>query len=222
MNAAMRTRGASASVVDVAPRGSPPIERMFVHLAIYARDGEKRDRVLGFARASLSIDDMLESTLRAPRDEGIAVELVDPDDSRVLGSMTPVAGIQSNQALEPEKLEWRGQLQIADRTLDLLFDSTPGYIGHSRLMPIYALLAAGLIVSGRSARLRPPAHAPSTAGLEALTQELLDEVTERRHSEQRLSRSEARYRVLVENSPDAILLNQQGRISFVNNAVFTS
>ena len=84
-------------------------------------------------------------------------------------------------------------------------------------MPIYALLAAGLIVSALGSiaafqltrrRLR----------LEALTQELLDEVTERRHSEQRLSRSEARYRVLVENSPDAILLNQQGRISFVNNA----
>ena len=54
--------------------------------------------------------------------------------------------------------------------------------------------------------------------LQALTRELLEEVAERRNSEQRLSQSEARYRVLVENSPDAILLHNHGRIVFANGA----
>jgi PAS domain S-box-containing protein len=44
------------------------------------------------------------------------------------------------------------------------------------------------------------------------------EVAERRNSERRLSESEARYRVLVENSPDAIILNERGHIRFANGA----
>ena len=58
--------------------------------------------------------------------------------------------------------------------------------------------------------------------LQALTKELLEEVAERRNSEQRLSQSEARYRVLVENSPDAIFLHRHDRITFANNATVRS
>jgi PAS domain S-box-containing protein len=51
-----------------------------------------------------------------------------------------------------------------------------------------------------------------------MSQDLLAEMRERRRSEQRTAQSEARYRVLIENSPDAILLIKQQRVVFVNRA----
>ncbi|MGH8175883.1 MAG: ATP-binding protein [Steroidobacter sp.] len=223
MGAAAQTNRASAAIVEVrASIGEPPIERFQVYLPIFDRAsmGAPPGEVLGFVRTTFSIDDMLEATLSEAAQEGVAVELVDPFDMAILGSMTPVSAWRRERAIKafnPKPLRWTGQLQVADHVLNLQFASTPGYARHPKLSAIWALLAAGTAVTLLGAvaafhltrrRLR----------LQRLTKELLAENAERRHSQQLLSQTEARYRVLVENSPDAILLNRDGRILFANRA----
>ena len=71
---------------------------MFVYLPIFDREAvTTRVGVLGFVRTSFSIDELLRTTLIDGAHEGIAVELTDPDDSTILGSMTPVSGSAVNR-----------------------------------------------------------------------------------------------------------------------------
>src|SRR5262249_4457030 len=114
-------------------------------------------------------------------------------------------------------LQWQGRVQIADLPLTLDFGSTAAYAAHPRLFPIYLLFAAGLAASlfGAGAVLQLTRR---RLRLQALTRELLVEVAERRYSEQRLKESETRYRVLIENNPDAILLHRDGHVTFANSA----
>lgn len=54
--------------------------------------------------------------------------------------------------------------------------------------------------------------------VEMRTRELLDEVQERRRAEQALGESEERYRRLVELSPEAIAVHNEGKVVYVNPA----
>ncbi|MBB6095352.1 PAS domain S-box-containing protein [Povalibacter uvarum] len=115
------------------------------------------------------------------------------------------------------ELEWAGKIAIADRNFLLRFRTAGNYAGQKPPVPFWLLFAAGLAATllGTVAmyfitrnRLRA----------ESMSQDLLSEMRERRRSEQRTAQSEARYRVLIENSPDAILLVKQQRVIFVNRA----
>src|SRR5262249_28236128 len=139
----------------------------------------------------------------------------DPTGGNVVATTGQAAPATPTEHRSP--LQWQGHIQVADLRLNLDFGSTDTYAAYPRLVPIYLLLVAGVVASLLCAggmwqltkrRLR----------MQALTHELMDEVAERRLSEQRLKESETRYRVLIENNPDAILLHRDGRVTFANSA----
>jgi PAS domain S-box-containing protein len=219
MERAAQRNDPSTARLELAAPDEPPVERLLVYLPVYDGDAPEDGSVLGFVRTGLSIDDMMRETLHDAAEKGIALELVDPRDGGIVGAMTPVGGppLRRLGALNPRQLQSKRDLLVADMTMHLNFASSPGYIGHPRLAPIYGLLAGGIVVTFLGAYAafqltRRRLH------LQTLTQELMSEVAERRSSERRLLESEARYRVLVENSPDAIILNQGGQIRFADDA----
>jgi PAS domain S-box-containing protein len=207
MKKSLRTNQPNAVRLRLQRTNAPSIERVFVYVPIIDRHSNEAE---GFVRTSISIDEMLRSAVIASARKGVDVRIVHEGANDIMTSPGKTSsGI--------DKQNWRGGLNIADLRVELEFVTAENFPDYPRLPPIYGLLVAGLAVSILGAiavyhltrrRLR----------LQSLTRELLMEVSERRQSEQRLSSSETRYRVLVENSPDAILLHQQGRITYLNKA----
>jgi diguanylate cyclase (GGDEF)-like protein/PAS domain S-box-containing protein len=79
----------------------------------------------------------------------------------------------------------------------------------------YRMLAA----DGRAVWLRDIVTVVSEGGRPTKLRGVMVDITERKQAEQRLRESEARFRRIAEQSPDAILMHQAGRIVFVNEAM---
>ena len=206
---------ARAIVVD-----SPdPVPRRFVHIYLpvvqhHVRREAATDVPYGYVRLRFVLEDMFAETAREALEAGIEQSIVMGDAG---GAQSDPEGHIEPGTLLSEDLVWTGSIPVADRSLHLQLRATERYSGRPDFFSTWPLLAAGL-----SLTLLGTATAYFLAGsrmrLHQLAQSLLEQVHERQLSEQRTLQSETRYRVLIENSPDGILLFRQLRIVFANRA----
>ena len=191
-----------AAVVGYGERALTYIYLPVYHLASSAPTVEPM-ALDGYVRIAFSVDDLMQPTLREAQRDGIEVTLPE------YAATAPT--------LASNELARNGYLHIADQAHLLRFLALPHYVGAPRVRGIWILVGVGVFTTilGAGAALlltRNRLH------LQMLARELTEENAERRRSEERLSQSEARYRILVENSPDAVLLNRAQRVAFVNRA----
>lgn len=169
----------------------------------------------GYVRLRFLLDEMLAEIERSAGARGVETRLLRSSaESQQAGTTrTPVLAL----ARQPE-LAWSGPIQIADLSFVLEFRGEPSFDGQAvSLVPFWLLLAAGAATSLLAATAM---YYITRARLRAtrMAQDLLAEMRERRRSEERTAQSEARYRVLIENSPDVILLIKHQRVVFANRA----
>jgi PAS domain S-box-containing protein len=163
----------------------------------------------------MELADMLADIAADAAAAGIEQTLVVPTTTVASGS---VAGVVERHATFASDLVWTGAVALADRHLILRQSATDQYRGRANLLASWPLLAAGLsltLIGAATAFFL----ARSRLSLQQLAQSLLVQVRERQLSEQRTFRSETRYRVLVENSPDGITLYRDEKLVIANRAV---
>ncbi|MBI2532880.1 MAG: PAS domain S-box protein, partial [Deltaproteobacteria bacterium] len=86
------------------------------------------------------------------------------------------------------------------------------------LSAVLLLTVLAYLIAFRDARLASAVES-RTREIDSARRDLETELTERKAVEARLQAAEERYRHLVDFSPDAVLVNFQGRIVYVNSAV---
>lgn len=185
-----------------------------VYLPVYPHRGsasEGSEIAEGYVRVRFVLEEMLAATVGEARAAGIE-EKVDVS----FGDATPLAP-KPDGARRGDELVWTESIPLADRNLWLQLRATDAYAGHARFLSNWPLLGAGLALTLLGA-LGAFKLASSRLRTQELNESLLVQMRERQLSEQRTAESEARYRVLVENSPDAIFLYRQRRVAFVNAA----
>ncbi|MFL6548888.1 MAG: ATP-binding protein [Povalibacter sp.] len=205
----------------VIAEGSPTdgMQRRFVHiyLPVYqhhvSKEPAAQQEPYGYVRLRMVLDDIIADTADEALAAGIEQTLIVPP------SNTPLATegtVRQTSALDSQ-LMWRGSIVLADRNLILQLRATRDYKDHAHLVSIWPLLIAGLTLTllGTATAYF---LARSRLRLAQLADSLLVEVRERKLSEQRTAQSETRYGVLIENSPDGILLYRQLRVVFANRA----
>ncbi len=210
------TSGASAVVATVEEGGRI---RKFVHayLPVYAHNGHPLPAhadPYGYVRVRFVPEEMARGTMEAARQAGIAVSLTVPE-----GPVTQDReGKVRAEFADGARFVWTGTIAFADRNLQLEFRTTPAYAaGMPTFWSAWPMLLIGSLLTTLGA-LGTYSLANSRMRLQLLAEDLTIQVRERRLSEQRTAQSEQRYRVLVENSPDCILLFRNHRAVFVNQS----
>lgn len=220
MDATAKTDAASAAI-SAGVNLVPPDPRRYVHVYLPVHSRATRTaaaqwrEVEGFVRLRFVLEEITQGVAEQARDSGIEMELLDP------GPQSPAADIGEGAVVVDDSwnasrpLQWRGGIAIADRTLSLQFRTLPGHVGTQLPLPVWSLLLAGLASTALGA-LATFHLTRSRLRTEFMSRNLAAEMRERRLSEERTAQSEARYRVLIENSPDAILMVRAGIVTFVN------
>jgi PAS domain S-box-containing protein len=198
MRAADDRKSSSAGIIVARGERGEAIRWMHIYLPVYAHpsaDGGLFAVVMspaGYVRVRFPLDDMLADIYEEARKAGI--------DVRVLESSASSAS--HPPALPPATIDWRSRLAwsadiaVADRKLRFEATATRTYAQRPTLAAALPLALTGLSITLLGA-----------VGAYQLAR-----------SRQRIAQSEVRHRVLVDNSPDAILLYQRGRTIFVNRA----
>lgn len=222
--AAMRTadsrKSTSALIIRQRDEHGDPRRWIHIYLPVYEQPpvGGSLSVVLtpaGYVRVRFVLDDMLEDMVREARIAGIAFHVIELTDDKGSNPADPSAVSARTGWRAP--LAWSAQVAVADRKLSMHARATARYSGQPRLASTLPLVSTGLIMTLLGA-LGAYHLARSRLRSQKLAGKLMVEIRERRSSEQRMAQSEERYRVLVENSPDAILLYQRERTVFVNRA----
>lgn len=222
LDRSVATGSASASISEVEGQWQGhPARVVRILLPIYTRatiDAELPAReVDGALLLRFTLDEVAESVAEEARNMGIDMRLV------VQGPNAPAADVGEGEIVTPaswldrESLEWRGGIQIADRAVSLQFRATDQYVMDRPVITGRTALLIGLAGS-LAAALTTWFLTRSRLRNERMSKNLAAEMRERRLSEQRTAESEERYRVLIENSPDAILMIRGDRVTFVNRA----
>jgi PAS domain S-box-containing protein len=205
---------ARALISDVPGEDGTTRRAVQIYLAVHqphSRSEQPADTPYGYVRARFVLDEVLADTARDAMNAGIEQRIVLAQE----GSDVDSTGV--NNIASSDGLLWTDALTIADQTLQLQLRATDRYAGHPRFLSTWPLLVGGACLT-----LLGTATAFFLAGsrmrLQQLAQSLLEQMRERQLSEQRTAQSEARYRVLVENSPDSILLYRQQHVVFANRA----
>jgi PAS domain S-box-containing protein len=220
MSATAQTDAASA-VIAPGVNLTPPDPRRYVHvyLPVYSRATRTAAapwrELDGFVRLRFVLEEITQSVAAQARDSGIEMRLLErgPQSGATdVGEGEVVADSSWNTS---RPLEWRGGIAVGDHMLSLQFRTAPGYAGTQLPLPVWSLLLAGFASTALGA-LATFYLTRSRLRTELMSRNLAAEMRERRLSEQRTAQSEERYRVLIENSPDAILMIRGGVVTFVN------
>lgn len=220
MHTANRRRSTSALIIPQPDEHGHVRRWVHVYLPVFARSPAVSSLSVplepaGYVRVRFVLDDMVDDMMRQAQAEGVEISVpefaaaaaADPEDGSTFWT-----GTGWN-----DPLEWQAEVAVADRTLLLRARTTARYAGQPRLASTLPLLITGLTLTLLGA-IAAYQLSRSRLRSQRLAAELLVEIRERRNSEQRTAQSEARYRVLVENSPDAIMLYKNSQIIFVNRA----
>jgi PAS domain S-box-containing protein len=202
------TSGASAVVATIEDGGRV---RTFVHvyLPVYAHNGDSqnaRGAPYGYVRVRFVPGEMARGTMEAARQAGIAVSLTVPEGA---GGQDREGRVREEFA-DGQRFIWTGTIAFADRGLQLEFRTTPAFEAMPDWWSAWPTLLIGTLLTGLGA-CGAYSLANSRMRLQLLAEDLTVQVRERQLSEQR-------YRVLVENSPDCILLFRNQRAVFVNQS----
>ena len=220
MDATAKTDAASAAI-SPGIHLTPPDPRRYVHvyLPVYSRatraaaaDWRELD---GFVRLHFVLEEIAQDVAAQARDTGIEMELLEPGPQSAAADTGEGEVVIDDSWNESPSLEWRGGIAIADRTLSLQFRTLPGYAGAKPPLPVWSVLLAGLVTTLLGA-LAAFYLTRSRLRNELMSRNLAAEMRERRLSEERTAQSEERYRLLIENSPDAVLMVRAGIVTFVN------
>lgn len=219
MSAASRTDMASVAI-SPGVNLRPPDPRRYVHvyLPVYSRTTRAASapwrELDGFVRLRFVLEEIAEGVASQAREMGIEMQL---DTGPALGAADVGEGevVVNHFWNSSRPLEWRGGIAVADHLLSLQFRTTPAYAGAQLPLPAWSLLLAGFASTAMGA-LATFFLTRSRLRTERMSRNLAAEMRERRLSEQRTAQSEERYRVLVENSPDAILMVRGGIVTFAN------
>ncbi len=222
--AAMDVAAASdiASAVITSGRNlTPPDPRRIVnvYLPVYSR--ATRAAVLswreleGFVRLRFVLEEIMQGVALQAREAGIEMRLLEADAGVGAADVGEGAIIDEESWTQSGSLEWRGGIAVADGMLSLQFRTTDAYPGARPAVPGWALLLAGFAATALGA-LAAFYLTRGRLRTERMSRNLAAEMHERRLSEERTAQSEERYRVLIENSPDAILMIRDSVVTFVN------
>lgn len=166
----------------------------------------------GFLVALYDLQIWLQSLVQASVDDGIYLRLTDvsqPSVASVLLDTLP-------DGIDPI---WVKDLEIASRTWRLEMQSIkpfwkPGSTVEEQLYLVFSVMAAFMAVFatlGSAGRF-----AATNAVVTQRTHELREELKQRQLTELALLESEGRYRSLIEKAPFIILVQQEGRIVYLN------
>jgi len=130
--------------------------------------------------------------------------------------------LEANQALS-NMLGYKTFEEYSSRNLEIEPDATYNRQGFKEKLErenkIIGLEAEWLKKDGTPLFVRENAQAVRDANGAIIYYEgTVEDITERKHAADKLKESENRYRLLVNNSPDAIGVHSEGKIVFVNNA----
>jgi PAS domain S-box-containing protein len=207
-----RDASAHALIVDAPPEEGPG---RYVHIYLSVsqhdanHDAPASREPYGYVRLRFLLEDMLSDIAREAQAAGIAQSL------KATSSIDD-PGVQDD-ASSVADLVWNGSISLADQNLILRFRATDRYQDRPRFLSVWPLLFTGLLLTllGTAAAFF---FARGRLRLQQLAESLLVQVRERQLSEHRTAQSEIRYRVLVENSPDGILLYRKERVVFASRA----
>ncbi len=220
MDAAAR-RDAASAVITVGRTLSPPDDRRYIHvfLPVFSRATRTAGRdwreIDGFVRLRFVLEEIAEGIVAEARDAGIEMRLIEAGPGVEAADVGEGEIVSGESWSESTPLEWRGGIVFADRALSLQLRATEHYAGARPPLPGWSLLVAGLGGSILGA-LTMFYLTHSRLRTERMSLNLAAEMRERRLSEQRTAQSEERYRVLIENSPDVILMIRGGTVTFAN------
>jgi len=152
----------------------------------------RREALRGFVVGVLTSGEMLETALGAFSPEGVEIRISDvtaPGAAIFLGAWKPGIGSVRHESQPPDPEPARGfvrqsRFELADRAWKVTTVATPGFFDEAG-SPIAWVVLAGLL------------------GFSALLSFYLYRTSERA---ERLRESEARYRILVEHAPEAIVI----------------
>ncbi len=221
MKAARESGTARAIVLESSALAGRPARRyLHVYLPVYADatvnalPAPVDAPVNGFVRLRFLLDELLAEIERHAQERGVEAQLLEdrPGSEDDEAAVMPVFELRHRPTLT-----WSAPIQIADLSFTLRFRTAAAYAGQAPAILFWTLFAAGSVASLLAAAAM---YFITRNRLRAMhmAQDLLAEMRERRRSEERTAQSEARYRVLIQNSPDVILLIRQQRVVFANRA----